>query len=189
MFGYYGKMPSQGDFLRRKADVGFVQKWDGWLQSSMSQSREDLGEDWMSAYESAPIWRFCLGNNVCGDDALTGVMMPSQDRVGRCFPLTVFWRSRQSPDSTALEAEPFMTELEDAALFTLEEGSARDRLEQTLKDMTEPDLPYGGNDDYSHWLSMFFGGESRKDSFRFSGLPDPSQFLWLLNPEKGTQHV
>jgi len=47
------------------------------------------GEDWLDSYLTAPIWRFLLSSGVCGQMPMLGVMMPSVDRVGRYFPLTV----------------------------------------------------------------------------------------------------
>ena len=37
----------------------------------------------------APIWRFALAPGVAGPLPMLGVMMPSVDRVGRQFPLTL----------------------------------------------------------------------------------------------------
>ena len=101
MFGYYGKMPAHGDFVRSRADVGFVAGWDRWLQESLAESRAALGHAWQAAYEAAPIWRFALAAGVCGDAPVLGVMMPSQDRVGRCFPLTLFARLKRSAGAGA----------------------------------------------------------------------------------------
>jgi type VI secretion system protein ImpM len=35
------------------------------------------------------VWRFALAAGVCGDGAYGGILVPSVDRVGRYFPLTV----------------------------------------------------------------------------------------------------
>jgi type VI secretion system protein ImpM len=48
-----------------------------------------LGAAWSEAYNRAPIWRFWLGADFCGE-ATIGAFMPSVDGVGRSFPLTVF---------------------------------------------------------------------------------------------------
>ena len=48
-----------------------------------------LGQAWAEAYNRAPIWRFWLGSDFCGE-ATIGAFMPSVDGVGRPFPLTVF---------------------------------------------------------------------------------------------------
>ncbi len=182
MFGYYGKIPAQGDFIRRRADVGFVKAWDAWLQLGISTSRENLGDGWQEAYENAPIWRFCFGAGVCGPEPMIGVMMPSQDRVGRCFPLTIFARLKQAVGPEALEAEPLMTSLEDNALSALANGVGKQQLDMALEAMQLPELPLTGATGGSHWLSTFFGGASRKDRNDFDGLPPVSGFAALLVP-------
>ncbi len=86
--GFYGKLPAHGDFVSRQLDKPMIDCWDHWLQSGMASSRVQLGSQWLECYLSAPIWRFGLATGLCGPARL-GVMMPSIDRVGRYFPLTV----------------------------------------------------------------------------------------------------
>ncbi|MEM7439074.1 MAG: type VI secretion system-associated protein TagF [Pseudomonadota bacterium] len=187
MYGFYGKMPGHGDFVRSKADPGFVAAWDTWLQASFSDSRTRLGDAWQAAYEAMPIWRFTLPGGVCGDDPILGVMMPSQDRVGRMFPLTVFARLKMAAGQGALDAEPLMTELEDAALETLD-CTPQDRLRARLDAMAAPDTT-DASDGATHWLSTFFGGAARRDTFSFAALPSPARFTQLLNPGAETANV
>lgn len=87
--GFYGKLPCRGDFLQRRAPSLFVDAWDAWLQECMHASKEQLGEAWLDAYLTGPVWRFVLDAGVCGDASYAGVLVPSVDRVGRYFPLTV----------------------------------------------------------------------------------------------------
>ncbi|GAA5167547.1 type VI secretion system-associated protein TagF [Viridibacterium curvum] len=87
--GWYGKLPSLGDFASRRLSSSFIQDWDGWLQRSISSSRTILGEQWLNTYLTSSIWHFLLGPGVVGDKAWAGVLLPSVDRVGRYFPLTV----------------------------------------------------------------------------------------------------
>ena len=87
--GFYGKLFSTGDFVRRGFPVEIYELWDPWLQQGLLHSRAALGEHWLDAYLSAPIWRFVLAPGLAGDAAWVGAMMPSVDRVGRYFPLTV----------------------------------------------------------------------------------------------------
>ena len=54
----------------------------------LAASRAALGDDWLAAWNVAPIWRFALPPGDCGPDAALGLWMPSVDRVGRQFPLT-----------------------------------------------------------------------------------------------------
>ncbi len=89
LVGFYGKLPSHGDFLSRRLPRQFVEPWDHWLQDGISASREQLGKSWLDTFLVSPIWHFGLAPGLCGGDAWTGVMMPSVDRVGRYFPLTL----------------------------------------------------------------------------------------------------
>jgi type VI secretion system protein ImpM len=88
-FGFYGKIPARGDFVRSGLPRGFIDGWDGWLQHMMAESRMLLAETWLSAWMVAPVWRFYLSAGLCGPGAACGVFMPSVDRAGRHFPLTL----------------------------------------------------------------------------------------------------
>jgi type VI secretion system ImpM family protein len=87
--GLYGKLPSHGDFLRRRTSDAFVDAWDHWLQECIAASRAALTERWLEVYLTSPVWRFACAGGVCGPDGVVGVMVPSVDRVGRYFPLTL----------------------------------------------------------------------------------------------------
>ena len=87
--GFFGKLPSRGDFVSRQLPRGFVEPWDTWLQGAIATSKDELGDKWLDYYLTWPIWHFVLGAGFCGQDQWCGVMMPSVDRVGRYFPITV----------------------------------------------------------------------------------------------------
>src|ERR1700712_4294952 len=87
--GFYGKLASRGDFVSLGLPQSFIQPWDTWLAAGLHVSQQQLGEDWLDAYLVSPLWRFVLAAGVCGPEAVVGVLMPSIDRVGRYFPLTV----------------------------------------------------------------------------------------------------
>jgi len=87
--GVFGKLPSHGDFLRRRTSDAFVDAWDGWLRECLAASREALGERWLDVYLTSPAWRFVLAAGTCGPSPVIGLMVPSVDRVGRYFPFTL----------------------------------------------------------------------------------------------------
>ena len=89
MAGFYGKLPGKGDFLTRNLPRQFVDVWDDWLQSGMNAAKQVLGDEWLQVYLTSALWRFVLPPGICGESAWAGVMMPSMDRVGRYFPMTV----------------------------------------------------------------------------------------------------
>ena len=89
MPGFFGKIPSHGDFVTRELSRAFIDVWDLWLQAGIADSKARLGERWLDVYLTSPIWRFGLVPGICGASAWAGILMPSVDRVGRYFPLTI----------------------------------------------------------------------------------------------------
>jgi type VI secretion system protein ImpM len=87
--GFYGKLPSHGDFLQRGVSDDFVNRWDAWLQDGIARSRSELGDAWLDVFLTSPLWRFALASGIVGGSVWAGVLLPSVDRVGRYFPLTV----------------------------------------------------------------------------------------------------
>lgn len=88
MAGFFGKMPSKGDFVSRGLPKEFIAVIDQWLQQGMSESRSVLADGWLSYYQVAPIWHYCLSSGVIDQQTWCGVLIPSEDRVNRSFPLT-----------------------------------------------------------------------------------------------------
>ena len=87
--GFYGKLPSHGDFLRRRVSDAFVDAWDAWLREGLAASRSALGARWLDVYLTSPAWRFVCGPGACGPAPVVGLMAPSVDQVGRYFPVTI----------------------------------------------------------------------------------------------------
>lgn len=120
--GFYGKLPINGDFVSRRLPNEFITPWDAWLQSAMATSREELGEDWLNSYLTSPIWRFILSPGLCGNKSVAGIIMPSVDKVGRYYPLTVAVLFEPTPYLPFLftTGNSWFEQLEDAALSGLE---------------------------------------------------------------------
>lgn len=87
--GFFGKLPGYGDFIERYLPRSFVEVWDQWLQRAMAGSRQLLGDHWLDSYLTSPVWRFALSSGCVDGHGWVGVMLPSVDRVGRYFPLTI----------------------------------------------------------------------------------------------------
>ena len=142
--GFYGKMPLLGDFVSRRLPASFVRPWDEWLQQSILKSREDLGPVWLDAFLTSPLWRFILSPGVCGPNARAGVLMPSVDKVGRYFPLTVACCLRHDeilPEFVFTGADWF-SRLESLALSALESDFDFDRFDRELeRQLLEQVLP------------------------------------------------
>lgn len=129
-FGAFGKMPSLGDFFRVGLPNSFVEPWDRWLQTGIRSVRAELNNQWNECFMSAPIWRFTLGAGLAGPTAMMGVLMPSVDRVGRQFPLTL---AMPMPHLSEIPLAHFnataqFEHLERVALGALEDGFTREML-------------------------------------------------------------
>lgn len=132
--GFFGKLPSHGDFVGRRLPPEVRQCLDEWLQIALVQSRVDLGGGWLPTWLNSPIWRFVLGAGVCNRQAWAGIMMPSQDRVGRCFPLLLATGIDGTPllrDCLTLDADWF-ERLEELALSALDEGFSLEAFDVAL---------------------------------------------------------
>ena len=123
--GLFGKLPSHGDFLRRRTSDAFVAAWDEWLQACMSASRATLGDRWLDVYLTSPAWRFTAAADACGPTPLVGLMVPSVDRVGRYFPLTIVAELPPSvaPVTAVTASTEFFERAEHLVIETLEAES------------------------------------------------------------------
>jgi type VI secretion system protein ImpM len=140
--GWYGKIPGVGDFVSRRLPAGFIDAWDLWLQHAIAASRAQLQDRWLDLYLTGPIWRFTLlpralpGNA----DMWAGVLMPSVDKVGRYFPLTIALRMESRPGAMAavFAAQPWYASLERIALAMLNHDAQPDELDRRLAENPFP---------------------------------------------------
>ena len=103
--GFYGKIPARGDFVQAGLPRSFTDPWADWMQRMLAASRAILGEAWLPAWLEAPVWRFMLAPGVCGPDAALGLWLPSVDRIGRYFPLTLALLTKEAADLSRLIRE------------------------------------------------------------------------------------
>lgn len=88
-FGYFGKLPTFGDFIHQVLPQDFTNGFHEWLQFSMASARESLGDEFLTYYLNCPSWKFIMSPGVCGMQAVAGVTIPSVDKVGRYFNFTL----------------------------------------------------------------------------------------------------
>jgi type VI secretion system protein ImpM len=133
--GYFGKLPSYGDFIQRNVCPELVKHWDNWLLQSLSAAQQQLGNKWRDIYFNAPIWRFVLQQNVVSQSTVTGLIMPSVDKAGRCYPLTVICQidAPINPLVLARKIDKFHEDTEDFVLSLLENNRPDlDEIQQVL---------------------------------------------------------
>lgn len=142
--GWYGKLPTLGDFASRRLQDDFIEPWDLWLAGALQAQRSALGEAWLDTYRQSPPWRFLLTPGVIAGPAASvvfaGVLVPSADRVGRHFPLT-FATSLPAVPTSAADIEAllgWLHRLEDTALDAVQGGWGIDDLEAALALLAPP---------------------------------------------------
>src|SRR5260221_5477127 len=166
--GFFGKLPARGDFVTRRLTRDFTDPWDGWLQDAIATSAQQLGEEWLDSYLTAPIWRFLLSSGVCGQMPMLGVMMPSVDRVGRYFPLTlaVTVVDSPAPAQTMLTAASSVDDGEQLGLSPLQEGADLDRIDQEAEAIAppSPEHPDGASYRTDRAVSVELGDGSGADA-------------------------
>lgn len=132
--GFFGKLPARGDFVRSGLPRDFVEPWDAWWQHVIAGSRERLGEAWPDAWLQAPIWRFGLPPGLCGAAAVLGLWMPSVDRAGRYFPLTIAAVAPGRWSALGAVGGGFLDMAERAGLAALEEDLPPEALAERVGD-------------------------------------------------------
>lgn len=182
MTGVYGKLPSYGDFVRRELPQSFVQPWDQWLQAGLGPVREALSDDEFAAlWAAAPGWRFRLPAGLCGPDEVVGVMLASEDAVGRRFPLTL---AALVAAGDALPNEAWYGVLEQAGRTARDEGHSVDDLLATLP---SPDLGRSISMNEDVPAPGWWTGDGRR--WPMTALPTVPQFRRLLEGSAASERL
>ena len=210
--GWYGKIPSIGDFASRRLSADFIKTWDLWLQHAMAASRAQLGERWLNLYLTGPIWRFVLMPGVCARQSSlwTGILMPSVDKVGRYFPLTIALpiEDRAGTMLTVFSAQSWFAELEQLALATLNVNVLPEELDRNLGENPFPAQEPGGLHSNAQALAAWWetGGDAPKafalpTAHSLGDLFDATaerllnttgsgkSFWWAVSPEAGSTQL
>jgi type VI secretion system protein ImpM len=147
--GWHGKLPSLGDFASRRLEPDFVALWDGWLAAGLAHLQQQAPDTWLQHYLACPAWRFVLMPGLLpapfGHQAYAGVLMPSVDRIGRYFPLTLIVPLVETPrtDTELRALLSWLHDLDDLAADALQDDWPIDRLEAELAQCPRPgwDVP------------------------------------------------
>lgn len=194
--GWFGKLACLGDFASRRLPTAFVRACDGWLSQCVAASRAQLGERWLDAYLTSPLWRYAWAPAVVDAQWWFGIVMPSVDNVGRYFPLIVAWPRAEVPPRAALAR--WYDEVAQAALETLQPGATLERFDHALHAAAQPGRSHDGAAGDGDALDLLAGGDagarlhgrslwwplrSRGGESRLTiatGLPKPESFGELL---------
>ncbi|MBF2713180.1 type VI secretion system-associated protein TagF [Agrobacterium vitis] len=138
--GFFGKLPSHGDFLSEGLEREMVATLDGWIRGGLHACEQEFGAAWPDLFSASPPWRFIVEKGVWGQVAHAGVMLASRDRVGRSFPLIIMaqmHRFTHHPRTLFLDHTWFMA-AEGLAESTMTREFDINRFTETLKRMRMP---------------------------------------------------
>jgi type VI secretion system protein ImpM len=148
VLGWFGKLPSTGDFVQRRLPSDFVQAWDDWLAQELGSWQSAEPDGWLTAYLAGPSWRFvllpgCLAGLERIEDGMAGVLMPSVDRVGRYFPLTIAWALPVAPGAGGAVHRLFaqLREVDNLALEAVQNDWTVQQLDDALASHTHRHTP------------------------------------------------
>jgi type VI secretion system protein ImpM len=179
--GFYGKLPARGDFVRVGLPRDFTDAWDAWLQEVLIGSRSLMGQTWLPAFLEAPVWRFSLPPGMCGRWAVLGVMLPSVDRAGRYFPLTLAALSTRSLDAAA--GEPWLAACEAAGRAALEQDKSPEDIAAMIG-APELQIDENGAAEAEWWSEGSV--RVRPSRMRLRCLPDSAIYAAMLGAENET---
>ena len=131
--GLFGKLPARGDFLRENLPRDFTDAWDAWWQRGLAETQRMAGAAWRDAWLEAPVWRFTLPPDLCGQQGVIGLWMPSVDKAGRFFPLTIAATAQADWAFLAGAMAPFLDAAEEAGRDALEYDLTPDALMERIQ--------------------------------------------------------
>ena len=109
---WYGKLPARGDFVGRGLPARWRNDWDAWLQRGLALAATKLAPaELRERLGSFAPWRYVA--LPAPNEIWCGIIVPSHDRVGRAFPLTLAERCAAPPSPR--EAAARLATLVDAA--------------------------------------------------------------------------
>lgn len=129
--GFYGKIPATGDFVGRGLPGNFVRAWDRWVAAHLAPLQSS------GAWPDHLALRFILGPDANGP--MAGIVLPSHDRAGRRFPLTVASPVSFPTSSLALTAAEWFAAVEDAADAARQGELSADEFAGALAELSFPD--------------------------------------------------
>lgn len=169
--GFFGKLPGYGDFVQRNVNPAIVDYWDNWILQAIDNSKSELKKQWKDRFFTSPIWRFHIHGGIVCDDAISGLMMPSVDSLGRCYPFFVICRFESKTDVFTLasiidkahaKCEEFLLHLLDQSRPNLDEVSSE--IGQFYNPLKRHYIPkIADNETLAHNQIFQFNGKSEEE--------------------------
>lgn len=192
--GFFGKLPTHGDFVGWGLPVELQRQLQDWLQSGLQAVREKWGEAWLAPFKAMPPWRFIIEKGLWSSHPLAGVLVPSADRVGRGFPLVILSQLHSVAEHPFqfYKDETWFTALEAIAESGVHRDFQLDSFTTALQKLRNLH-PFDAHEGQSSgsvrrtketlWWTVTPGSRSVQ-GFRNPGPPRSEDFLRFLTPPK-----
>ena len=199
--GFFGKVPSHGDFISDGLERELISTFDDWMRSGLHACADMFAGRWPAIFSSSPPIRFIVERGIWGNCAYVGVLLPSTDRVGRKYPLAIIAQLnnfRKHPrtlylDDTWFMAAEALAETSTTGDFEIARFNAAVRKLRLPKPREEDDERemVRGRPPTSLWWHID-PLSRRPRGLKFDGKPKASDFMRLFsemagkNDEEGT---
>lgn len=190
--GWYGKLPSAGDFLKRRFPETLWQQWTQWFQVGLMnwQHDEEQRPQGERQFGSAPVWNFVVPPMLGSQLVQMGCLLPARDNVGRQYPvcaLITFSSQNWSQARLAMAGEWYQ-QLGRSLLHAVRNRYSAEQLDQMLLSM--PPLPPAPEQDAKSDILDVIGHADRPGNLSWrqvSDCFDPQQYtsFWWTNQTDG----
>jgi type VI secretion system protein ImpM len=153
VLGAWGKVPKMGDFVR----VGGrpLPSFEEWLENGMAWGEKRHAASWANVYSGGRMQSFMFRAPPQAKEStlLAGVLKPSQDSVGRRFPIVVFARLPEKVVASWPHLLPLLLgDFSDGAAKVALGGEDSATLTELVNGLALPHLePDGADHEYTRW--------------------------------------
>ncbi|MGI8398989.1 type VI secretion system-associated protein TagF [Agrobacterium deltaense] len=192
--GFFGKVPSHGDFISDGLERELIGTFDDWMRSGLHACADLFSGRWPEIFTASPPIRFIIESGIWGNCAYAGVLVPSADRVGRKYPLAIIAQLnsfRKHPrtlylDDTWFMAAEALVETSMTGDFDMSRFNTSVKKLRLPKPREEDDAPemVRGRAPTSLWWRID-PVSRRARGLKFDGKPKASDFLRLFSDMAG----
>ncbi|WP_429618188.1 type VI secretion system-associated protein TagF [Serratia sp. 2723] len=139
--GWYGKIPAEGDFLRRRLPNEVINHWAHWFHGGLLNLQQELPENRQHPFGLAPVWNFVIPAPLGNQYVQMGCLLPAHDRVGRYYPVCAMrlWHLNDWHKQQLNIAAHWYHQLGDTLLRGVRNGFSAEQIDHAL--LALPALP------------------------------------------------
>ncbi|TWD39708.1 type VI secretion system-associated protein TagF [Pantoea sp. SJZ147] len=189
--GWYGKLPSSGDFVKRRFPDTLQRQWSNWFQVGLHHWQTSAeGENAPSrAFLKAPVWNFVVPPMLGTQLIQMGCLTAARDSVGRHYPLCAlrYFTPTEWMPSLLARTGDWYHQMGNTLLRAVQDGGTPEQFDQALLSIPLPQPQQ--DEESSDILAVIGSGE--QDSTLSWHLPSQSfdpQFqtsFWWTNQSDG----